>query len=116
MMTMGMLIFLIAIGAATFYESAYDIQTARLLIYNALWFEILLSYLCICLIANIIEHRMFRKEKISVLAFHLSFIIILLGSWVTRYVSFDGLMMIREGEKSNFIYSSDPYLWLKLND
>ena len=116
MMTIGMTIFLIAIGAATFYESAYDIQTARLLIYNALWFEVLLGYLCICLVANIIEHRMFRREKISVLAFHLSFIIILLGSWVTRYVSFDGLMMIREGEKSNFIYSSDPYLWFKVND
>ena len=116
MMTIGMTIFLIAIGAATFYESAYDIQTARLLIYNALWFEVLLGYMGIGLIANIIEHRMFRREKISVLAFHLSFIIILLGSWVTRYVSFDGLMMIREGEKSNFIYSSDPYLWFKVND
>ena len=116
MMTIGMTIFLIAIGAATFYESAYDIQTARLLIYNSLWFEVLLGYMGIGLIANIIEHRMFRREKISVLAFHLSFIIILLGSWVTRYVSFDGLMMIREGEKSNFIYSSDPYLWFKVND
>lgn len=116
MMTMGMLIFLIAIGAATFYESAYDIQTARLLIYNAFWFEVLLGYMGIGLIANIIEHRMFRREKISVLAFHLSFIVILLGAWVTRYVSFDGLMMIREGEKANFIYSSDPYLWFKIND
>jgi len=116
MMTMGLFIFLIAIGAATFLESAYDIQTARILIYNSLLFEILLAYLGINLISNIFEHRMFRREKISVLSFHLSFIIILIGSWTTRYVSFDGIMLIREGEKSNFIYSSDPFLWMKIND
>ena len=116
MMTLGMFVFLIAIGAATFYESAYDIQTARLLVYNALWFEMLLVYLGMGLIANIFEQKMYRREKASVLAFHLSFIVILIGSWTTRYVSFDGLMLIREGKQSDFIYSSDPFLWLKIND
>jgi len=116
MMTLGLFIFLIAIGAATFFESAYDIQTARILIYNALWFEVLLVYLGILLIANIVEQRMFRREKTPVLAFHLSFIVILIGSWTTRYVSFDGLMLITEGKQSDFIYSSDPYLWYKIND
>ena len=116
MMTLGMFVFLIAIGAATFYESAYDIQTARLIVYNALWFEMLLVYLGMGLIANIFEQKMYRREKSSVLAFHLSFIIILIGSWTTRYVSFDGLMLIREGQQSDFIYSSDPFLWLKIND
>jgi hypothetical protein len=116
MMALGMLFFLLAIAAATFLESAYDIQTARILVYNSLWFEILLAFLGINLIANIFEHRMFRREKIAVLAFHLSFIVILIGSWVTRYVSFDGLMLIREGTESNFIYSSDPYLWFDIDN
>lgn len=116
MMTMGLFLFLSSIATATFLESLYDTQTARIIIYNAWWFEVLLTYLCISLIANIIEHRMFRREKISVLMFHLSFIVILIGSWVTRYVSYDGMMMITEGERSNFIYSSDPYLWFKIND
>jgi hypothetical protein len=44
MMALGMFVFLFAIGAATFLESAYDTQTARIIIYNALWFEILLTY------------------------------------------------------------------------
>lgn len=116
MMTVGLFLFLASIATATFLESMHDTQTARIIIYNAWWFEVLLTYLAINLIANIFEHRMFRKEKISVLAFHLSFIVILIGSWTTRYISYDGMMMIREGERSNFLYSSDPYIWFKIND
>lgn len=116
MMTLGMFIFLFAIGAATFLESIYDTQTARIIIYNALWFEILLTYLGMNLISNIFKYQMYKREKIASLAFHLSFIIVLIGAGATRYISFEGMMMIREGEKSNIIMSSDPHLWFKIND
>lgn len=116
MMTLGLIIFFVAIGAATFIESMYDTQTARVIIYNSLWFELVLAYLCMSLIANIFEHQMFRREKIAVLSFHLSFIIIIIGAAITRYYSFDGVMKIRENEKSNVVYSSDPYLSFKIND
>ncbi len=45
MMALGLFIFLAAIGIATFLESIYDIQTAKIIVYNAKWFEILLVYL-----------------------------------------------------------------------
>lgn len=115
-MALGMLLFLVAIAAATFFESAYDIQTAKIIIYNALWFEILLVYLGLNLIANIFRYNMIRREKIATLMFHLSFIVILIGAGITRYISFEGLMMIREGENSNFIFSSEPHIWLRVND
>jgi cytochrome c-type biogenesis protein CcsB len=116
MMALGMFIFLFAIGAATFIESAYDVQTAKLFIYNATWFEILLVYLSINLISNIFRYNLFRKEKIATLTFHVSFLVILVGAGITRFVSYEGLMLIREGSSSNFIYSSDPYIWMKIND
>lgn len=116
MMTIGMFIFLLAIGAATFIESAFDIQAAKLMIYNALWFEILLVYLSINLIANIFRYNLFQKSKIATLMFHLSFLVIMLGAAITRFVSFEGLMLIREGSSSNYIYSSDPHLWYRVND
>mgnify|MGYP003858905305 CR=1 FL=1 len=116
LMTYAMMLFFLGIGAATFIESAYDIQTAKILIYNALWFEILLVYLAIILIANIFRYQMFSKEKIAMLVFHLSFILILIGAGITRFVSYEGLMLIREGQQSNFIYSSDPHLWFRIND
>ena len=116
MMALGMLIFLVAIALATILESKYDIQTAKLFIYNAKWFEILLVYLLINLIVNIFRYRMFSREKVAMLSFHLSFIVIIIGAAVTRYFSFEGLMLIREGSSSNFIYLSDPHLWFKIND
>lgn len=116
MMALAMIVFLVAIGAATMIESAYDIQTAKIIIYNALWFEVLLVYLGMNLIANIFRYKMLRREKVAMLTFHLSFIVILIGAGVTRYFSFEGMMIIREGEQTNFIYSSDPYIWLRIND
>ena len=116
MMAVAMFVFLIVIAIATFIESAYDIQTARIVVYNAKWFEILLVYLGINLIANIVRYRMFQREKIAMLMFHLAFIVMLIGAGITRYISFEGLMIIKEGSSSNFIYSAEPNLWFKIND
>lgn len=116
MMAVGMIIFLVAIGAATLVESKYDIQTAKIMIYNATWFEILLVFLCINLVANILRYQMFQREKIAMLLFHLSFIVMIIGAGVTRFISFEGLMLIREGQQTDFIYSSDPHIWFKIND
>jgi cytochrome c-type biogenesis protein CcsB len=116
MMAMCMIIFAVAIGAATILESIYDIQTAKIFIYNALWFEVLLTYLCMNLIANIFRYGMIKREKIAMLTFHLSFIVIIIGAAITRFVSFEGLMMIREGSQTDFIYAHDPHLWLRIND
>lgn len=109
-MAVGMLVFFAAIGIATFIESAHGTQAARIVIYNALWFEILLTYLGINLIANIFRYKMWLRGKIAMLTFHIAFIVILIGAAITRFISFEGLMLIREGEQSNVIYTSDPYL------
>ena len=116
MMVLALIVFLLAIGAATFVEAIYDIQTAKLFIYNATWFNILLLYLSLILIVNIFRYKMFQRSKIAMLSFHLSFLIIMIGAAITRFYSFEGLMLIREGQASNFIYSTDPMLYYKLND
>ena len=110
LMALAMIIFLVGIGAATFIESIYGIQSAKIIIYNANWFEVLLLYLAMNLVSNIFKYRMFQREKIAMLTFHLSFLIITIGAAFTRYVSFEGLMVIKEGTSSNFMYSSDPHL------
>ena len=57
LMALAMLIFLVAIGWATILESKYDIQTAKIFVYNASWFEVLLVYLAINLIVNIFRYK-----------------------------------------------------------
>lgn len=116
MMTIGMGIFLVSIAVATFIESSYGVQAAKIIVYNAIWFEILLVFLAVNLIANIFTYRMYKREKISMFLFHVSFLIILLGSGITRHFSFEGMMKIQEGENSNILFSSDPHLIFKVSD
>ncbi len=115
-MAMAMVLFFAAIGCATFIESYHGVQASKFWVYNATWFEILLGYLCVNLIANIVRYKMWRREKIAILTFHLSFIIIIIGAGITRMFGYEGLMLIREGATVNTIYSADPYLWLKIDD
>ncbi|MEK6658523.1 MAG: cytochrome C biogenesis protein, partial [Campylobacterota bacterium] len=97
-MALMMLIFAFAIGYATFIENDYGTITAKANIYNARWFEILIALLTINLTINIFRYKMFSVKKAPIFIFHLSFIIIVLGAAITRFVGFEGTMHIREGE------------------
>jgi len=79
-------------GYATFIENDFGTQTARTLVYNSFWFELLMILLGINLIGNIIRFRMYQKKKWAIFIFHIAFIIILLGAAVTRYISFEGML------------------------
>lgn len=82
----------------------------RNLIYNAWWFEAIMVFFVINFTGNIFRFRLYRKEKWATLIFHLSFILILLGAFITRYVSFEGMMAIREGATENTFLSQKTYV------
>ncbi len=105
-----MLLFAITIGYATFVENDYGTMTAKADIYNARWFEIMLGFLALNLTLNILKFKMARKGKWLVFTFHIAFLIILIGAAVTRYMGFEGVMHIREGESSHVIVSAEPYV------
>ena len=73
------IILCIAIGTATFIEHSYGSQTARAVVYHALWFEILVILLGIHLAGILIRFRMWRKEKLPLFAFHLGLLFIITG-------------------------------------
>ncbi len=103
------IVFAAAMGIATFIENDYGTQTAKVLIYNAWWFEIIMVFFVINFFGNIIKYRLYKKEKWVVLSFHLAFIFIIIGAGITRYVSFEGIMPIIEGESSNIMFSEAIY-------
>ncbi|RUM61110.1 MAG: cytochrome C biogenesis protein, partial [Sulfurimonas sp.] len=115
-MAVLMLIFAIAIGYATFIENDYGTMTAKAEVYNAPWFALLLGLLAANLIYNIIQYKMYRKQKFLVFLFHVSFLVILVGAAVTRYIGYEGVMHIREGETSNTMISSDSYVTISVKD
>jgi len=104
-----MSIFAFAIGYATFIENDYGTVTAKAEIYNALWFEILLGLLTFNLILNIYRFKMFSLKKAPIFIFHVSFIIIIIGAAMTRYVGYEGSMHIREGSSASTMTSMDTY-------
>ncbi len=105
-----LIIFMIAIGSATFIEDKYDTVTAKLLVYNAKWFEFLLLLLALNFIGSIKRYHLLRIGRLPGLLFHSAFIVVIMGAGITRYMGFEGSMHIREGKSSDFIYSSEPYL------
>ncbi len=116
--TMTLLLFLFAgsMAAATFVENDYDTPTAKMLIYNSKWFEILMLWLIIIFIFNIKTYQLTKRAKWPILMFHLAFILMFFGGAVTRYLGFEGQMPIKEGETSNEIISDLTYLKVNIND
>jgi cytochrome c biogenesis protein ResB len=51
-----------------------------------------------------------KKRKWATLLLHLSWIFIISGAFVTRYISYEGMMPIREGAAENQFYSDKTFL------
>ncbi len=104
------IVFATAMAFGTFIESWYSTETARIWIYNASWFEAIMVFFVINFSGNIVRYKLWKKEKWAVLTLHLSWILIIVGAFVTRYISFEGMMPIREGKTERVFYSDKTYL------
>ena len=105
-----MILFPFSMGIGTFLESWYSTEAARIWVYNAWWFELLMVLLIVCFIGNIKKYNLLVKGKRAVLLMHLSWILILLGAFVTRYLGDEGVMPIRENTVSNSYLTEKTYL------
>ena len=115
-MAVLLLAFAVSMAYATFLENDYGTPTAKALIYEAKWFELIMFLLILNFIGNIGRYRLWRRDKWPVLVFHLSFILIFIGGAITRYVSFEGQMVIREGETSNEIVTDKHFFKIQIED
>ncbi len=115
-MAVLLLVYAFAMAYATFLENDYGTPTAKALIYEAKWFELIMFLLILNFIGNIGRYRLWKREKWPVLVFHLAFVLIFIGGAVTRYISFEGTMHIREGETSNEIVTDKNFLKIKIEE
>ncbi|MFO8022577.1 MAG: hypothetical protein R6U65_08930, partial [Perlabentimonas sp.] len=111
-MLMALLIiaFGVACAIATFIENDFGTQSARALIYEAWWFELIMLLLAVNFMASIFTRKLYQRSKQPIMIFHVGFVIILLGAAITRYVGQEGMMHIREGEKASSFESSERWL------
>lgn len=107
------LVFAAAMAVGTFLDASSETSPTpytRELIYNAWWFEAIMGVFVINFVGNIFKFRLHRKEKWATLTLHLSFILILIGAFVTRYIGYEGVMHIREGATENYMLTEQAYL------
>lgn len=105
-----LMMFAFSAAIATFIENDYGTIAARASVYNATWFEILLGLLAVNLLGSVVVNKMWQKKKYAQFIFHIAFVIILIGAAITRFISFEGMMHIREGKSASEIISSNTYL------
>lgn len=110
------LLAILAIGAgyATFIENDFGTSTARVLVYNNLWYETILVLTTINLTGIIFKFKMWKNKPRFI--FHASFVIILIGAGITRYAGYEGIMQIPEGQTENKMLSLEPYLQIAIKD
>ncbi len=108
-MTVLLLAFAAAMALGTFIEHSYDTPTSKLWIYNTWWFSLLMLWLMLNFIGNIKRYQLFQWKKWATLTLHLSWILIIIGAGITRYLSFEGMMLIREGQTESTFLSDETY-------
>ena len=104
------ILFAVAIGTATFVENDFGTDTALQLIYKSFWFELVLLLFGASSLYQIVVYKMIQNKKWSLALFHFSIVIILLGAGITRYFGYEGVMHIREGNRSNVFQSATTHL------
>ncbi|MBP6289809.1 MAG: cytochrome c biogenesis protein ResB, partial [Aliarcobacter sp.] len=111
-----LLLAILAIGAgvATFIENDFGTSSARVLVYNNTWYEIILVLTTINLCGIIYKFKMWNN--LPRFLFHFSFVVILLGAIITRYVGYEGIMQIPQGTTTNQMISLEPYLQVTVKE
>lgn len=110
LMSLLFVVFVVSMATGTFIENNYNTNTARIIIYNSWWFELILLIFVINFIGNIKKYNLFRKEKAVILLLHMSFLLIITGAFVTRYYGFEGMVSLREGESKQELLSDKAFL------
>lgn len=102
-----------ACAVATFIENDYGTESAQVIIYSSNWFAALHAFLLINLLLILYRFSLAKRKRYSVLLLHASFVVILLGAALTRYIGFEGMLHIREGESNSVMQSSEKFLLVR---
>jgi len=121
----GLLVIIaVASGAATLVENHYNglgsSATGRAaaydLVYDALWFNMVLVVLFVNLLLNLVRRCNRGRPAAGFLLLHIGILVILIGAGITRWFGFEGYLHIREGESNRVVSSADTYARLRAGD
>lgn len=116
MMGILLIVFAVSMAAATFIENDYGSPAAYSFVYDTRWFELILFLLAVNLAGQMVVFKLYRKSKLTVLIFHLAFIVMIAGAAITRYSGWEGSIHIREGEIQQRCFSNEKYIGFVIKD
>lgn len=100
-MVVLLLLYAIGLACATFIESAYGTAIAKEFIYNNIAFFVLQLLLGVNFVGMCWRMRLVGQKKWGVLILHYGFVVVLAGAMTTYLFGVEGLVHVREGERTN---------------
>ncbi len=109
-------IYALLLAIATFIEKYAGTEAARTIIYYSPVIILLLVGVVASFIAVVIKHRLLNKHKWGFIFIHVALILILFGALVTHILGEEGIIHIREGQRTHsmLVRASDGDEYRKL--
>lgn len=102
-----MILYIVLMAAATIIEKFYGTPVAKAAVYYSPLFLLLQALMVANFILLSVRYRLFNRKHLSYVILHASLIVILGGALTTHLTSSEGLLHIREGERSSQLLKSD---------
>lgn len=107
-----LVLLMVAMGAATVYETGHGTEQALSVFYGATWFRVLLALLAANIAAAVAVRYPFHRTHIPFLLAHGGLLAVLAGSLVTAIFGIDGQLTLAEGETGDALLSPGEQLTL----
>jgi hypothetical protein len=105
-------LFVVILALATYYESAYDTQTAQHLVYKSPLFAFFLLVFFVNIFCSTAIRFPWKRKQIGFVLTHVGILMLLAGAAVTMVAGIDGSMMIQEGQSSSKVLLNDPVFFV----
>ncbi len=100
-MAVLIVLYIVAMAGATFFEAATSTGQTMSYFYHSYWFLSIEAFLVVNFVALSFRKRLYERRLWGVVVLHWAFVVVLAGAFVTHVDSREGVMHIREGESSS---------------
>ncbi|MDR2681000.1 MAG: cytochrome c biogenesis protein CcsA [Tannerella sp.] len=104
-----LIVYAAGLATATFIEKAHSSALAKVLIYYSPVFFLLQFLLVVNFLLIFIKYRFYKAGKWGLVAIHFAFIIILSGAFISYLTGIEGVLHLREGERSREIVAQTSH-------
>ncbi len=107
-----LLLGVVVMTVGTIIESRESREIAQSVIYGAFWFDTFLFLIGLNLVISVINRIPIQRHQWAFVLVHFSIVILLIGSWVSHSIGYEGQAMIYEGSTSNQLFLDTKQLRL----